>query len=259
MSALMGSALIEPGFAGADVAGMPSLWQTIQQAMRLDQNIFADIQRLPGGLGIALLIVSLAGLSESLGQSVILFINRLPPVRFTLALIITAASHMVGYLLWTVTVWLVGVYVFGQTVPLSAIACVVGLAYAPQVLAFFELTPFLGNPFSILLTLWSMIAIVMAVRVGLDLELWQALLASGLGWVLIQIWRRTIGRPIYALGRWLQRRAAGVPMEFTLSDLAVLRRHPAWLENLDNWRNRVSKNDLRDNVSKLFKRERPRA
>lgn len=238
---------------------IPSLWQTIQQAMWLDQNVFADIQRLPGGLGIALLIVSLAGLSESLGQSVVLFINRLPPIRFTLALVITAASHVVGYLLWTVTVWLVGVYVFGQPVALTTVATVVGLAYAPQLLAFFELTPFLGNPFSILLTLWSMVAIVMAVRAGLALELWQAVVASGLGWVLIQIWRRTIGRPIYALGRWLQRRAAGVPMEFTLSDLTRLRRHPAWLENLDSWRNRVRKGDLPGKMSNLVKREQPRA
>jgi hypothetical protein len=250
----------------AEFMGMPSLWQNIQQAMRLDQTVFAEIQRVPGGLGIAFVIVSLAGLSEALGQSVILFINRLPPKRFMLALLITAASHVVGYLLWTVTVWLVGVYVFGQSISLAAIACVVGLAYAPQLLAFFELTPFLGNPFSILLTLWSMVAIVMAVQVGLNLELWQALLASGLGWILIQIWRRTIGRPIYALGRWLQRRAAGVPMEFTLSDLALLRRHPAWLENLDNWRNRRRQRDLRstmrynmrNRIEKLVKREQGR-
>ncbi len=100
---------------------------------------------------------------------------------------------------------------------------------------------------------------VMAVQMGLALELWQALLASGLGWAFIQIWRRTIGRPIYALGRWLQRRATGVPMEFTLSDLSLLRRHRAWPENLGNWRTRMSQRDLRGNVGKLFKREQPRA
>jgi hypothetical protein len=238
---------------------MPSIVQTIQQAMRLNPAVFVEIQRIQGGLGIALLIVSLAGLSEALGQSVILFLNRLRPRRFVLALVITAASHMVGYLVWTVTVWLVGVYVFGQEVSLLAIACVVGLAYAPQTLAFFELTPFLGNPFSIILSLWSMVAVIVAVRVGLNLELWQALLASGLGWMLIQLWRRTIGRPIYGLGRWLQRRAAGVPLEHTLADVTVLRRQPAWLKNLDAWRARVRQRDLRKNMDNLLKREQPRA
>lgn len=242
-----------------DLSEMPSLWQTIEQAMRLNPAVFAEIQQSQGGLGIALLIVIVAGLSEALGQSVILFINRLRPRRFILALMITAASHLVGYLLWTVTVWLVGVYVFEQQVSMMAIACVVGLAYAPQTLAFFELTPFLGNPFSIILSLWSMVAVIVAVRVGLNLELWQALLASGLGWVIIQLWRRTIGRPIYGLGRWLQRRAAGVPLDHTLADLAVLRRQPAWLKNLDAWRARVRQGDLRKNMDNLLKREQPRA
>ena len=238
---------------------LPSIWQAIQQAMRLNPMIFTQIQQIEGGLGIALLIVTLAGLSEALGQSVVLFINRLRPRRFILALMITAASHLVGYLVWTVTVWLVGVYIFDRPVSMIAIACVVGLAYAPQTLAFFELTPFLGNPFSILLSLWSMVAIVVAVRVGLDLEFWQALLASGLGWVIIQLWRRTIGRPIYGLGRWLQRRAAGVPLEHTLADLAMLRRQPTWLKNLDVWRTRVRQSDLRKNMDNLLKREQPRA
>ncbi len=242
-----------------EFTGMPSLWQIIQQAMSLDQNVFANIQRVPGGLGIALMIVSLAGLSESLGQSVILFINRVRPWRFMLALVFTAASHVVGYLLWTVTVWAVGVYIFERTVDLGTIARVVGLAYAPQLLAFFELTPFLGNPFSIILSLWSMVAIVMAVQMGLGLELWQALLASGLGWIFIQLWRRTIGRPIYALGRWLQRRAAGMPMEFTLSDLSLLRRYPAWSENIETWRIRINQNNLPGSVRKLVKRGQPRA
>lgn len=242
-----------------EFVGVASLWQIIQQAMGLNQRVYTEIQQVPGGLGIALLIVTLAGLSESLGQSIVLFVNRLSPRRFVLALVITAASHLVGYAVWTVTVWLVGVYVFGQPVAFYTVACVVGLAYAPQTLAFFELTPFLGNPFSIILTLWSMVAIVMAVHMGLNLALWQALLASGLGWVFIQIWRRTIGRPIYALGRWLQRRAAGVPLEFTLSDVAVLRRHPAWMENLDHWRNQMSQTELRTNMNKLWKREQPRA
>jgi len=237
----------------------PSIGQMIQQAMRLNPTVFIEIQQIRGGLGIALLIVALAGLSEALGQSVILFINRLRPRRFILALMITAASHMLGYLVWTVTVWLVGVYVFEQQVSMIAIACVVGLAYAPQTLAFFELTPFLGNPFSIILSLWSMVAVIMAVRVGLNLELWQAFLASALGWVIIQVWRRTIGRPIYGLGRWLQRRAAGVPLEHTLADLSMLRRQPTWLKNLDGWRARVRQRDLRKNIDNLVKREQPRA
>lgn len=216
-------------------SNLPSIWQIIQQALGLQEAIFALIQRAPAGMGIALLVVGLAGISESLGQSIVLFINRVRFKRFMLALLISTASHMIGYCLWTVSVWLIGGVIFRHAEPFTAIASAVGLAYAPQLFAFFVLTPFVGNTFSWLLALWSLLAMVVAVHVGLGLETWQAVVTSVLGWSLIQVWKRTLGRPVYALGRWLHRRAAGVPLEFTAHDLPRLRRRPRRLKNGEHW------------------------
>lgn len=240
-----------------DITMLPMLWQTIRQAMQLNEAVYAEVQRAPEGMMIALIVVILAGLSESLGQSIILFVNRVSPPRFVFALLITAANHVVGYFLWTVTVWLAVYYLFDRATPWMAVASVVGLAYAPQLLAFFELTPFFGNSFSILLSLWSLMAIVVAVRFGLVLETWQAILVSGAGWLAIQLWRRTIGRPIYGLGRWLQRRAAGVPLNYTMADLSGMRRQPRWLESFESWRQHMKQGELRENMGKFVKRERP--
>jgi hypothetical protein len=214
---------------------LPDLVQIIRQALQLDAAIFAAIQYAPAGIGLALTIVLLAGLSEALGQSIVLFVNRVSPLRFWLALLIAAFSHVVSFMLWTVSVWLLGSYLFAGSTPLMAVASAVGLAYAPQLLAFFGLIPFLGNAFTVLLSLWSMVAIVVAVQVGLGLTLTQAVITSGLGWVLIQLWKRTLGRPIYAGGRWMKRRAAGVSLRFTLADLPQLRHRPQWLQNLELW------------------------
>ncbi|HMN30549.1 MAG TPA: hypothetical protein PKE45_20530 [Caldilineaceae bacterium] len=215
---------------------LPSLTDTIRQALRLEPGIYVGIQNAAEGIWIALTVVLLAALSESFGQSIILFVNRVRPRRFVLALLIATFSRIAGFWLWAVTVWLIAGYGFDRPVPLLRVASAVGLAYAPQLLAFFVLTPFLGNPFSILLSLWSMLAIMVAVQAGLGLDLWEAVVTSGLGWLLIQIWQRTLGQPIYALGRWLERRAAGVPLEFTVKDLIRLRHRPQWLVNLPDWR-----------------------
>jgi hypothetical protein len=215
---------------------LPSLGETIRQALRLDPDIYAAIQVAPRGIWLALAVVFLACLSESVGQSIVLFINRVRPRRFGLALLTSTLSRIIGYAMWTASVWLVVTYVFGHAMPWLTVASAVGLAYAPQVLAFFVLTPFLGSPFAILLSLWSMVAIVVAVQVGLGLELWPAVITSGLGWLLIRIWQRTLGRPVYALGRWLERRAAGVPLEFTLNDMIRLRHWPRWLDQAPYWK-----------------------
>ncbi len=194
-----------------------------------DANVFVTVQRVPGGIWLALAVVALAGISESVGQSLVLFINKVRPNRFVPAVLISLLSYLVGYLLWTASIFAVGKYGFGKPVAWAPVAAVVGLAYAPQVLAFFELTPFFGNPFGILLSLWTMVAIVIAVQTALGLTLWQAVLAAGLGWLLLQAVRRTVGIPIYGVGRWLRKKAIGAQLQYAVKDLPQLRRRPAKL------------------------------
>ncbi len=194
-----------------------------------DANIFVTVQRAQGGIWLALAVVALAGISESVGQSLVLFINKVRPSRFVPAVLISLLSYLVGYLLWTASIFAVGKYGFGKPVAWAPVAAVVGLAYAPQVLAFFELTPFFGNPFGILLSLWTMVAIVIAVQTALGLTLWQAVLAAGLGWLLLQAVRRTVGIPIYGVGRWLRKKAIGAQLQYAVKDLPQLRRRPAKL------------------------------
>lgn len=216
-------------------ADLPSLGDTIRQALRLEPTIYAAIQNAPSGIWLALVVVLMAAFSESVGQSIVLFINRVRPRRFMLALALATVSRLGGFFMWAASIWLIAGYVFGRNTSFVTVASAVGLAYAPQLLAFFVLTPFLGNIFSILLSLWSLLAIIVAVRVGLGLEMWQAVVTSGLGWLMIQLWQRTLGRPVYSLGRWLERVAAGVPLELAVNDIIKLRHRPAWLEMLPDW------------------------
>ena len=189
-----------------------------------DVDIFVAVQQTPGGIWLAWAVVALAGISESVGQSLVLFVNKVRPRRFIPAVLISLISYVAGYLLWTASVYVVGRYGFDQRVTWVSIAAVVGMAYAPQVLAFFELVPFFGNPFGILLTLWSMVAVVIAVQTALGLTLGQAVLAAGLGWLLLQVVRRTVGIPVYSLGRWLRRKAIGAQLQYAPRDLPQLRR-----------------------------------
>jgi len=215
---------------------MSDFSQIIHRAWKLDPDIFLQFQQDASFLWIALTIVALASLSEAMGQSVVLFINQVRPQRFVLSLVIATARHIIGYCLWTTIIWLMITYLFNIQQSWLLVARVVGLSYAPQLLAFFGLTPFLGNPFSWILSFWSLLAIIVAINMGLELALWQAIAASGLGWFLIQVWQRTLGRPIYSLGRWIEDRAAGVPLKFTLQDLPGLRRwQPTLPEHWEQW------------------------
>jgi hypothetical protein len=213
---------------------LPSFGEIVRRALSLDPEIIRILENAPNGLIIAATIVALAGFSEALGQSLVLFVNRVSPRRFSLALFLSAGSHVAGYLVWTASIWLVGVYVFGRSVPYTTAARAVGLAYAPQLFGFFILTPYIGSFIGMVLAIWTLLATLLAVQVALQLSLWQAAAASILGWLLIQAWRRTLGRPILALSRWFQRRAVGVSLDKTVQEVPE---HPLsdrirqWLEN----------------------------
>ena len=53
---------------------------------------------LPAGLKLALGVVVLAGLSQEIGQIVILFLNRIKPGRFVFSLLINALLFAFGFL-----------------------------------------------------------------------------------------------------------------------------------------------------------------
>ena len=241
-----------PGvFIGATAARTPHLHtmepsvdftflQLMQHAWRLDPAAFVAIQQMPMGVWLALSVVCLAALSEALGQSVVLFLNRIRPERFGLALLISAASNVIGFFVWTAVIALLGHWLFGLQQPLPVIAAVIGLAYAPQLFSFFELTPFLGNLIWGGLAVWNIFAAVVALRFGLGLQAGQAILLAGLGWLLIQAMRRTVGRPILRFQRWLQSRAAGVRLVYSSHDVSTIRRRHrrTWYHSLESWRER---------------------
>ena len=105
---------------------LPSFLETLRLALRLDPTIYTTLPGTLQGAWYALTIVLLAGISESLGQSVVLFLNRVRPRRFVLALSISTLSHVGGYLLWTLTIWSVGNLLAETNQPWSVVAVIVG-------------------------------------------------------------------------------------------------------------------------------------
>lgn len=219
------------------LADLPPFGRTVRLALGMNPDIYTLAQNATHGLRVALLIMLLAAVSEAVGQSVVLFLNRVRPWRFALAVGLAVVSNIIGYMLWSLVIWLAVRLVFGVQVDFVAALVVVGLAYAPQLFAFFEMTPYFGNLFNLALSLWTMAAIVVAVRYGMGLELWQAGVTGVISWLAIQMWRRSLGRPIYALGRWLTRGAAGKPLPWGVDDVVEGRLHrEQYSSNWKQWR-----------------------
>lgn len=192
--------------------GLDQFWELVQAANVLNPEAFRAIETLPQGTRIAVSVLLLAGLSQAIAQSIVLFVNQVKPIRFVLSLGIAAILFLISTAFWVLSVWIASHTAYGADTSFWTVFRVLGLAYAPLLWSFLIAMPYLGVPISIVLSIWSLLAFVRGFDVVTGLGRWQALWCAILGWLVFQILQRTVGRPAAAFSRWLSDTVAGRPL-----------------------------------------------
>jgi Yip1 domain len=159
---------------------------TLQQALALDGNFYDYAQSSPHNRRLALIIVILAGISHAIGSSVILLINRVSALSLITTSLLTGLTIVAGYYLWTFAIWKIGQWLKPIDPTYNDLLVPIGFAYAPQVLNFLTLIPLLGRPIELSLAAWSLLAVVVAIREGLDISTVRAVVISLLFWIPLQ-------------------------------------------------------------------------
>ena len=160
---------------------------TVWNALALDGNFYENARNTPKNQRIARTIVILAAVSHALGSGIILVINRATLPILLLSLLINGLSVVGGYYFWTFTIWKIGQWLKRDSLTYGDLLIPIGFAYAPQVLNVLTLIPLLGRPIELLLAIWSLLAVIVAVRQGLDIKTRWAAVICLVGWPLIQV------------------------------------------------------------------------
>lgn len=163
------------------------LWITLVSALSLDANFYENAPNDSITNRVAQTIVILAAISHALGSAVVFIISWTAIPVLPLALLIVAVSIIAGYYFWALTIQQVGRFFRRNAPSYRELLIPIGFAYAPQALNFLNLIPLLGRPIELVLSVWSLLAVIVAVRQGLDINtLWSSIICL-LGWPLIQI------------------------------------------------------------------------
>ncbi|MEX1315873.1 MAG: hypothetical protein AB1Z22_01955 [Synechococcaceae cyanobacterium] len=191
---------------------MDTFTELVGHTLRLHPEAFRMLAagQVPAWWGV--LIALQAGLSQGIGHAFILLVNRVAPLRFALSLVVEAVLLVVGFLFWALSTWLVARLVFAVSVRPATVVLALGVAHAPQLLAFLGALPYLGVPWLTLLSLWTAIAFVVALGEVAGLGAWQAFVALLGGWLVMLLLQRRAGQPLMRLGRGLLNRTAGVQL-----------------------------------------------
>lgn len=187
-------------------------WILVSKVLILDTDTFASIHHLPLGLAASILVVLLAGLSQTLGQSVMLFINRVKPLRFILSVAIAAVIFVFDYNFWVISTWLVAGWFFGIKLSLVDVIITLGFSYAPLLLGFLIIIPYFGMPVLIVLSIWTLMAIATGLRTISELSIWQAFECCLGGWLVLQLSQRVFGKAIAKVTSKLVDWVAGVEL-----------------------------------------------
>ena len=187
-------------------------WNLVSGVLLLKSATFTSIVNLPLGLAASILIILLAGLSQTFGQSVMLFANRVRPLRFILSIAIAAVIFVFNYNFWVLSTWIVAKWIFGVNLTLVAIIKTLGFSYAPLLLGFLIVIPYFGMPILIVLSIWTLMAIATGLGAISHLGLWQAFECCLGGWLVMQVSQRIFGKAIAQITNDLVDWVAGVDL-----------------------------------------------
>ncbi len=195
-----------------DYSIAPDLWSTLGGVFALKGQAFAHSVALKYAPAIAFGIILAAGLSSAVGQSIVLFANRVRPGRFIFCILINALLFAFGFAFLTLSTWVI-TWLRGTHISLATLWIVLALSYAPLLFSFLEAMPYVGIPITWALRVWSLLAAVVGVSAVGHLPVAEAFLLVALGWLGLGIVQQTIGKPIAALGVRLLDIVAGVSMD----------------------------------------------
>jgi hypothetical protein len=184
-----------------------SLWAIITGVLSFDADAYIAVLTQDGGGWMALAVLFVSTLSLSVGQSVVLFANRVGRRRFVLSLALSALLLIVGVYIWTTAVWLLAATLFNAHQSFRAVFIVVALSYAPLIYGFLVLLPYLGNLIYTVLRVWILLVLLIAVQALFGFSWFEAVLCSFLGWLVLELIVRI--PMITAVEGWLWRVFSG--------------------------------------------------
>ena len=168
---------------------------------------------------VAAWILLLGGISLGLGQSVILFANRVRRRRFALSLLVNGLVILAGVCLWAATTWLLVSLLFQSDRPYSLFLSGASLSAAPFLFGFLVLIPYLGNLIFQILRIWIlMINLVVIDTLDSTGFLW-ALGISLVGWLLIELVMRFPALQYDRLQSWYWRITTGKSRRLDIDEL----------------------------------------
>lgn len=187
------------GFLGELLRLLLLLIELAGEALSFSPDAFVRAAVSREARDAALAIAFLAGVSEMLGQSVILVVNRIALYRFIASLAFTGVTYVLTAIAWGLSAVIIApltpLGALGQD-QLGAMLGVIALAFAPRLFGVLSIAPYFGVALGNLLEVWAMVLAIFGLHAGLAMPMEAALVCGGAGWALSYGLRAFLGHAL---------------------------------------------------------------
>ncbi len=156
------------------------LLKIIIKSLKFDKSVYLEAKNNQGFLKFSLLIVLLVSLCTGIGT--INLTNDSSVIRDLL-------SSIIGWLIWTSIIYVIGVKFMKNSSSFSQIARTLGLAYSPGVLNIFGIIQFISLPLLAITSIWTIVSFIFALKHALVISAERAFLISLISFIPYLVFR----------------------------------------------------------------------
>jgi len=157
------------------------------KAAMLDVKTYEEVEHDQEATTQALTVVLIAAVASGIGTALGGIFSPLG-IGFSIgALIFGVIFALIGWVVWSVVVYFVGTSLFAGKATIGEVLRTVGFAESPGVVAIISFIPVLGGLISFAVSIWTLVAMVVAVRQALDFTTGKAIVTALVGWVIMLV------------------------------------------------------------------------
>ncbi len=179
---------------------MDALIQRMMRAAMLESALYDEVEADSEATSQALLVVVLASIASGIGIGLGGLILGRGPFGFVGGLIGGLVIALIGWIVWALITYWIGVNLFKGTTTVGEMLRCIGFANSPGVLRIFAFIPILGGLLSFAVAIWTLVAGVIAVRQALDFDTGKAIATVIIGWVVMVVVMLLLAIPLALLG-----------------------------------------------------------
>jgi hypothetical protein len=147
-------------------------------ALRLREETYEEVEHDAGAIGQALIVVLMSSLATGVGSA-----GQYGADTFLPGVLVA----LVGWVVWAALVYVIGAKLLREPqteADLGQLMRTTGFASAPGVFGVVRLVPFVGQWLMLTVSIWMLMAMLVAVRQALDFtSTWRALGVVSVGWL----------------------------------------------------------------------------